>query len=67
MKVALFGGTGFVGGYLVDTLLAAGHELSVLIRPGSEDKLTSREKCRVTIGDISSLKPSRPHSMGVKH
>jgi NADH dehydrogenase len=55
MKVALFGGTGFVGGYLVDTLLAAGHELSVLIRPGSEDKLTSREKCRVTIGDISSV------------
>jgi len=55
MKVALFGGTGFVGGYLVNTLLAAGHEPSVLIRPGSEDKLTSREKCRVTAGDISSV------------
>ena len=55
MKVALFGGTGFVGGYLVNTLLATGHEPSVLIRPGSEDKLTSREKCRVTAGDISSV------------
>jgi len=55
MKVALFGGTGFVGGYLVNTLLAAGHEPFVLIRPGSEDKLTSREKCRVTAGDISSV------------
>jgi len=55
MKVALFGGTGFVGGYLVNTLLAAGHEPCVLIRPGSEDKLTSREKCRVTAGDISSV------------
>ena len=54
MKVALFGGTGFVGGYLVNTLLAASHEPSVLIRPGSEDKLTSRENCRVTVGDISS-------------
>ena len=55
MKVALFGGTGFVGGYLVNTLLAAGHEPSVLTRPGSENKLTSRDKCRVTVGDISSV------------
>jgi NADH dehydrogenase len=55
MKVALYGGTGFVGGYLVDTLVAAGHEPSVLIRPGSENKLTSREQCRVTAGDISSV------------
>ena len=55
MKVALFGGTGFVGGYLANTLLAAGHEPSVLIRPGSENKLTSRDRCCITAGDISSV------------
>ena len=31
MKVAVFGGTGFVGGYLIDALLARGHEPAVLV------------------------------------
>mgnify|MGYP001816018314 CR=1 FL=1 len=54
MKVALFGATGFVGGYLVRALLAAGHEPSVLVRPGSENKLQEADRCRITSGDISS-------------
>lgn len=53
MKVALFGATGFVGGYLVDTLLAAGHEPSVLVRPGSLGKLASADRCRVTGGALA--------------
>jgi len=52
MRVAIFGGTGFVGGYLVDSLLQAGHEVSALVRPGSEHKLRSAERCRVTTGDL---------------
>ena len=36
MKVALVGGTGFVGNYLTRALLQAGHEPSLLVRPGSE-------------------------------
>lgn len=52
MKVALFGGTGFVGSYLVDHLLAAGHEPRVLVRPGSESKLQQPERCEVVPGDI---------------
>ena len=54
MQVAVFGGTGFVGGYLVEALLAAGHEPSLLVRPGSETKLRSADRCRITAGDISS-------------
>jgi NADH dehydrogenase len=54
MKVALFGATGFVGGYLVRALLTAGHEPSVLVRPGSESKLQEANRCRMTSGDISS-------------
>ncbi len=54
MQVALFGGTGFVGGYLIDALLAAGHTPSLLVREGSSRKLRNAERCRVTEGDISS-------------
>jgi len=52
MRVAIFGATGFVGGYLVDALLAAGHYPSVLVRPGSLGKLRAEDRCRVTTGAI---------------
>ena len=53
MKVGIFGGTGFVGGYLVDALLAAGHPVHALVRRGSEDKLQASGLCRVTEGDLA--------------
>ena len=52
MNVAIFGGTGFVGGYLVDGLLAAGHPVYALVRQGSEAKLRASGLCRVTKGDL---------------
>jgi NADH dehydrogenase len=52
MQVALIGGTGFVGGYLVDALLGAGHEVRVLVRQGSEHKLAA-EGVGVVTGDLS--------------
>ena len=54
MRVSIVGGTGFVGGYLVDALLAAGHEPSVLLRPGSEHKLRDAGRVRTVQGDLSS-------------
>lgn len=59
MRVAIFGGTGFVGSYLVDALVAAGHHLALLVRPGSEDKVRHRERVRIVSGDISD-----PDSVG---
>lgn len=53
MRVAIFGGTGFVGGYLVEALLDAGHEPAVLVRPGSEHKLRGGGHCRTVRGDLS--------------
>ena len=53
MNVGIFGGTGFVGGYLVDALMAAGHAVFALVRSGSEAKLRAPGLCRVTEGDLS--------------
>jgi NADH dehydrogenase len=54
MRVAVIGGTGFVGGYLVDALLDAGDEPALLVRPGSESKVPRAEACRITVGALSS-------------
>ena len=54
MQVALFGGTGFVGGYLTDALIAAGHTPSLLVRENSANKIHNAADCRLTVGDITS-------------
>jgi NADH dehydrogenase len=54
VKVAIIGGTGFVGSYLVDALIDAGHEPHVLVRSGSEDKLHRAGECRLTTGDLGT-------------
>jgi len=56
MRVAIFGGTGFVGSFLVDALIASGHEPSVLVRPGSEGKVRRANRCRLVPGDVTSEK-----------
>lgn len=56
MKVALFGGTGFVGGYLVDALLSAGHSPVLLVRAGSEDKVRQANAVRIVSGDLTDLR-----------
>ena len=52
MKVALFGGSGFVGNYIVDELLLVGHEPHVLVRPQNASKLLQADKCTVHSGYI---------------
>ena len=54
MRVAIFGGSGFVGSYLVDALIAAGHEPSLMVRLGSERKVRQVERCRLVAGNLSS-------------
>ena len=54
MRVAIIGGTGFVGSYLVDALLEHGHEVSALVRPGSEDKVRGGDRVRRVSGDLDS-------------
>lgn len=53
MRVGLLGGTGFVGNYLVDSLVARGHQPVVLVRPGSEDRLPGRHAPEIVPGSLS--------------
>lgn len=53
MKIALFGGTGFVGSYLLDELLEQGHSARLLVRPGSDADVQSRDGCEIVAGTIA--------------
>lgn len=53
MRVAIFGGTGFVGSYIIDALLEAEHEPVVLVRPGNEGKVRHSDRCLTVPGDIN--------------
>ena len=59
MKVALFGGTGFVGSYMVDALLDGGHEPALLVREGSEQKVRRKDECRIVMGDVTDAESVR--------
>jgi NADH dehydrogenase len=54
MKVAIIGGTGFVGGYIVEALVQAGHEVACLVRPGSGEKLRGGPSVRKVPGELGS-------------
>ena len=53
MRVAVIGGTGFVGSYLVEALIEAGHKPSLLVRSGSKSKVTRADRCRIIAGSLS--------------
>lgn len=55
MRVAVIGGTGFVGGYLVDALISSGHKPHLLVRPGSESKVSRADQCKLIAGSLSEL------------
>lgn len=52
MKIAILGGTGFVGSYLVDALVASGHQPILLVRPGHEDRVRHPAKCISVTGQV---------------
>lgn len=53
MKVAIFGGTGFVGSYLVNALVEAGMHPVLLVRPGSNQRVSQPDRCTTVAGDIA--------------
>ena len=53
MKVTIFGGTGFVGSYLIDALLEQGHQPVLLVRASSKHKVQQPGQCILVDGDIT--------------
>jgi NADH dehydrogenase len=53
LVVSLFGGTGFVGSYVVEELIAGGHQPRPLVRPGSEPRMSDPAKRGLVSGDLS--------------
>lgn len=51
MKVFVTGATGFVGHEILRQLLAAGHSVRALVRPGSETKLLQDDLVKIHPGD----------------
>jgi len=56
VQVAIIGGSGFVGRYMVDALLAAGHRPTLLARAESRDKLRAAGDCRVVEGEPTNVR-----------
>jgi len=54
LRVAIIGGTGYVGSYLVDELIEQGHDVSLLVREGSEHKVRHAASIRLVAGSIDS-------------
>ncbi|MGF1548116.1 MAG: NAD(P)H-binding protein [Thiotrichales bacterium] len=52
MRVALFGGTGFIGSYLIDALVSAEMRPIILVRPGSEQRVRQPHACILRSGDV---------------
>jgi NADH dehydrogenase len=52
MRIAIFGGTGFVGSYLVDTLIENGMHPVLLVRPGHEHRVRQAKLCTVVNGTV---------------
>ena len=53
MKVFVTGGTGFVGREILGQLLSAGHQVRVLVRDGSQDKLSGHRNLEAHVGDVT--------------
>lgn len=56
MRIALTGGTGFIGRYLVRGLAGAGHDLRLLVRPGRESAVEHPpgQRCELHLGDLKN-------------
>src|SRR3990170_9089672 len=65
MRVLVTGGTGFIGGHVVDVCLAAGHEVRALVRPATPSEHLSAQGVEVTPGDITDPDSVRRAVSGV--
>lgn len=65
MHYFVTGATGFVGGYLTSQLLAAGHEVTALVRSGEEARDIARYGVRPHVASVVDKEGMRPGMRGV--
>ena len=65
LTIAFFGGTGFIGSYLVEECISAGHLPKLLVRRGSKEKLHKQERSYIVTGDLDDDKAVRNVLNGV--
>ena len=54
MKVAVFGGTGFVGKYILKSLTNHNHDIYALVRNGSESKISDIDNINIINGEVDN-------------
>jgi len=54
MKIALIGGTGFVGSYIIDELIKNEMKPRLLVRKNSKSKVIQPDKCEIIFGDVEN-------------
>lgn len=64
MRAFVTGATGFIGGNLVRTLLADGHQVRVLVRPNSDQRNLSGLPLELVSGDLANQTILTEHLMG---
>ena len=65
MKILVTGGTGFLGGHIVERLRRAGEEVSVLVRNPSKAERLKASGIEIRVGDLTDLDSLRTAVRGV--
>jgi nucleoside-diphosphate-sugar epimerase len=65
LRALVTGASGFIGGHVVEALLAAGHEVVALVRSTSDTALLERLGVELAIGDVTDAESLRRACRGV--